>query len=133
MAELSTSDVRHFEELLRARRETLREVLHAELIATRRDGYLEIAGQVQDVADESIAALLMGIDLSGRERELEEMHDLEGALERIAQGSYGVCIECRTQIDRERLDAYPTAKRCIFCQQRHERERNRGRDGTPSL
>jgi len=133
MADLTPADVRHFEKQLRARRETLSEVLRAELVATRREGYLDIAGQVQDVGDESIATLLMGIDLSGRERELEEMHDLEGALERIAQGSFGICIECRSPIDRERLDAYPTGKRCIFCQQRHEQEKNRGRDGTPSL
>ena len=41
----------------------------------------------------------------------------------IAAGRYGVCIDCGTAIDFKRLEAYPTAKRCIACQQRRERTR----------
>ena len=47
-------------------------------------------------------------------------------------GAYGKCVDCGDAITYERLDAYPTAKRCITCQSRHENRRG-GRDATPSL
>jgi RNA polymerase-binding transcription factor DksA len=33
-----------------------------------------------------------------------------------------VCVRCREPIRRARLDVYPTAKRCLSCQEIHERE-----------
>jgi RNA polymerase-binding transcription factor DksA len=133
MTDLSPADVRGFEQRLRDRRDALREILRAELLATRREEYLELAGQVHDIGDESIAELLLGVDLAGRERELLEMQDLEAALARVRQGTFGACIACRSDVTRERLEVYPTAKRCLLCQQRYEQTRNGGRDGTPSL
>jgi RNA polymerase-binding transcription factor len=133
MSDLTPADVRRFEQQLRARRESLREILHAELVATRRDEYLELAGQVHDIGDESVAELLMGVDIAGRERELQEMHDIETALARLGQGNYGTCTDCRSDVTRERLEVYATAKRCLLCQQAYEQKRHGGRDHTPSL
>ena len=47
----------------------------------------------------------------------------EQAQARIAAGTYGTCIECGRPIGRKRLEAYPTAKRCIEDQQRREKLR----------
>jgi len=44
------------------------------------------------------------------------------ALERLESGEYGVCIICGDDIPIERLMATSTAVRCVFCQERHERE-----------
>ena len=87
---------------------------------------------VHDAGDESFAELVRGIKLTNRARELEEIQDVEAALERITNGAYGACVECHDDIAHERLDAYPTAKRCITCQSRRENRRG-GRDATPSL
>jgi DnaK suppressor protein len=51
-----------------------------------------------------------------RQRLLVEVQDIEVALARIADGSYGVCIDCGGEIDRARLKADPTVKRCPPCQ-----------------
>jgi RNA polymerase-binding transcription factor DksA len=133
MSDLSPADVREFERRLRERRDALREIIRAELLATRREEYLELAGQVHDIGDESIAELLMGVDLAGRARELTEMQDIEAALTRIERGTFGVCTDCHSDVTRERLEVYPTAKRCLICQQRYEQRRNGGKDGSPSL
>jgi DnaK suppressor protein len=45
---------------------------------------------------------------------------------RIATGQYGVCIDCETNIPFERLNAYPTAKRCLTCQQHYESGGDKG-------
>jgi len=42
------------------------------------------------------------------------------ALERIKDGSYGVCDSCGQQIEPERLDAMPATSLCIECKRREE-------------
>jgi RNA polymerase-binding protein DksA len=47
--------------------------------------------------------------------------DIDGALARVEDGSYGECEECENQIPIARLRAIPTARRCVECQQAVER------------
>lgn len=132
MAGLSDKLLQHFEQRLAHRREELREIIRQELASTQREDYTELAGMVHDAGDESFAELLRGVNLTNRARELEEMQDVEAALERIKNGVYGTCVDCGDDIGQDRLEAYPTAKRCIACQNRRENRRG-GRDATPSL
>ena len=132
MPELSEKQLQQLEQRLRNRREELRGIIHAELASSQQEDYSELAGMVHDAGDESFAELLRGINLTTRARELEEIQDVEAALERIKNGAYATCADCGDAITYERLDAYPTAKRCITCQSRHENRRG-GRDATPSL
>lgn len=48
------------------------------------------------------------------------LHDVEAALERMAEGRYGGCHRCRRPVDRERLMIVPHARYCARCQ--HLRE-----------
>ena len=43
------------------------------------------------------------------------------ALQRIADGTYGRCIECGDEIPHERLVVNPTAERCFLCQEHFEK------------
>lgn len=54
------------------------------------------------------------------ERESAELVAIDDALKRIADGSYGLCLECGAQIATARLHANPTALRCVGCQGRAE-------------
>ena len=132
MPDLSEKQLQQLERRLRKRREELRDVIHAELASSSQQDFTELAGMVHDAGDESFAELLRGINLATRARELDEIRDVEAALERIKNGTYNVCVECGGEVTYDRLDAYPTAKRCITCQSRHENRRG-GRDATPSL
>ena len=49
--------------------------------------------------------------------------DIEAALERMDAGTYGQCTDCGVTIPPARLNAYPTAKRCIDCQTVAEQHR----------
>ena len=57
----------------------------------------------------------------------EELRDIDAARGRLAQGIYGTCVDCGLGIPYARLRAFPTAKRCLSCQQRHEQARRRSR------
>lgn len=63
---------------------------------------------------------------TGRERYADlvgEVRDIVAAEERVAAGRYGICIDCGDDIGYERLKAYPSAKRCLSCQQHREKTR----------
>jgi RNA polymerase-binding transcription factor DksA len=47
------------------------------------------------------------------------LEQITGALRRIAEGSYGRCEKCGTQIPGERLEVLPHARFCVPCQQKH--------------
>ena len=52
-----------------------------------------------------------------QEHDIEELEATELALQRIAQGTYGICLACETAIPVTRLLAFPSASRCIECQE----------------
>ena len=47
--------------------------------------------------------------------EIKEVHQIQGALRRIAEGTYGICVQCGADIDPKRLKALPIATRCTSC------------------
>jgi DnaK suppressor protein len=47
--------------------------------------------------------------------EATEIHQIEAALKRISEGTYGTCAKCGELIDPRRLKALPTAATCISC------------------
>lgn len=55
------------------------------------------------------------------ERESAELVAIDGALQRIADGSYGLCVDCGVGIATARLHASPTALRCVGCQEKTEK------------
>jgi len=55
------------------------------------------------------------------ERDQSTLREIDEALGRIEEGSYGQCEGCAEPINRERLRAVPHARNCIECQRRAER------------
>ena len=98
---------------------------------TRAERYGEVAGEVPDHGDESVASLIADLDQAELSRDVDELRDLEAAHERIANGDYGVCVDCGRDIGFERLRAAPSAIRCIACQTLHEK--TFAGPGNPSL
>lgn len=50
----------------------------------------------------------------------EEIEEIDAALDRIREGTYGACDECGRHISQERLRAIPYARLCIPCKQVEE-------------
>ena len=64
------------------------------------------------------------------ERESAELIAIDAALQRIADGSYGLCVDCGVAISTARLHANPTALRCVDCQSRLEQAQGGARPAT---
>lgn len=124
-------DIPYFERKLRERSAALREEIRGTLLRGSKEQYADIAGRVHDLHEAALADLLVHVRLAEIMRDIEELRDIDAALRRMTTGSYGTCIRCGEPIAIARLEAYPTAKRCLACQRIHERER--ATPPTPSL
>lgn len=103
------------------RRETLLKELLEDAGRAREELYSTLAGSVPDTADQAVADLLSDLDQAELSRDLQELRDLEAARARLADGTFGRCVDCGREIEFERLQVCPTAVRCFECQRLHER------------
>jgi RNA polymerase-binding protein DksA len=131
MAAFTADEAAQIKQILEKRRQLLLEEIRDELARSGEQHYVDLAGRVPDLGDESVADMLVDLDAAIVDRQIVEMRDVEAALKRLAAGDYGACVDCGTEIPFERLRAYPTASRCVSCQS--VREKTFAREGTPSL
>ncbi len=92
---------------------------HSELARENQADALELAGTddgVKDVADMSVQDVSQEIEYRLSERASQTVADIDQALLRIDEGSYGVCARCGKEIPERRLDAVPTARYDAECQ-----------------
>ena len=75
-------------------------------------------GDDADIASDTIDRSLLN---SLGEADQTRLLMIDRALDRITQGTYGVCLMCGTSIPEERLEAMPSAALCIECQTKEER------------
>lgn len=98
----------------RSRLTGLRDELNRSLAGERETSSLqELSSEDQHPAD-------LGTETFNRERDLgtlesleEELDEVERALERLEQGTYGVCVACGRPIPPERLEALPATPFCV--------------------
>ncbi|MBT9613855.1 MAG: TraR/DksA family transcriptional regulator [Burkholderiales bacterium] len=102
-----------------------------ELAASDQEHFQDIAGRVHDQGEASVADMLADLGAAMIDRHIHEIRDIEAAKRRMQDGVYGVCVDCGADIDLARLNAYPTARRCIECQGVHEKQF--AQTGHPSL
>lgn len=83
----------------------------------RKEGYEDLLSGTADAGDESLAMLVTDIANAEVARDAAELQDIVAAEARLSAGTYGACIDCGAPVPYARLAAYPTAKRCLRCQQ----------------
>jgi DnaK suppressor protein len=86
---------------------------------------------VKDSVDMSLQDVNREIAFRLGERESQMVADIDQALLRMDEGTYGQCPRCGKPIDERRLEALPTARYDAACQA--EIEANQGLDDAPTL
>ena len=76
---------------------------------------------IQDIGDEAANIYNKQILLSLNENERMRLQELDESLDRIGNGSYGICEECGEPIGIKRLEARPIAKYCVPCKTQLEK------------
>ena len=81
---------------------------------------------MEESDDWAVADLETALDVAEVSRDAGELREVESALVRIKDGTYGECVECGANIPYARLAANPSAARCIACQEKLEASQRRG-------
>jgi RNA polymerase-binding protein DksA len=121
MNQLSEEQLDTLKKQLIETRQQLRSEIRDELLKADAEQYGDLAGQVHDPADESVADLLVDTNITVVSRYIGELREVEAALQRMEMGSYGLCEECGGEIPFERLKVQPTALRDVEHQERFEK------------
>jgi DnaK suppressor protein len=109
---MEASKLEHFKQLLLA--ELPR---HAQQVSDDQSAALDAAGEdAKESADASMKDVTQEIALKLGDQESQMVADIDQALLRIEEGSYGVCTRCGKPIDERRLEAMPTARYDAACQ-----------------
>lgn len=116
---------------LNERAAQLRQEIRDTLARSNDETHVRIAETVRDEGDDSFSDLIVDLNFADIDRDAQELRRIDGALVRLKDGSYGRCEDCDQPIAQARLDAEPTASRCIACQERYER--THASPNTPTL
>ena len=78
---------------------------------------------ISDVLDDEtpVADGDVGTQLILIERAEERLGEVDAALDRVANGTYGYCVHCSVDIPLQRLRALPAAKTCVECSDQYSR------------
>ncbi len=111
---------------LRSRQRELRADVAAKLRTQDDPRLVGLRNQMEDTDDWAAADAMAAQDIALVSRDLAELANVEQALARMADATYGECVDCASPIPYPRLAAYPAARRCVACQELEEkRERSR--------
>ena len=96
--------------------------LHEEHSGTIDEETEEISGTSDNhLGDTATATLNREIDYTLEENAGQVLGEIDAALKRLDDGTYGTCVRCGRPIGEERLEARPWALLCIDDQRRQER------------
>jgi DnaK suppressor protein len=76
---------------------------------------------IQDIGDEAANIYNKQILLSLNENERMRLQEVDESLDRIENGTYGICEECGEPIGLKRLEVRPVAKYCVPCKTKLEK------------
>jgi DnaK suppressor protein len=96
--------------LTQEQRDALRQQLEARAFALRGE-----------IGDDARADLNAEPEMAALARDVAELRDVEQALAALARPDFGLCAACGNVIPYSRLQANPSAARCVACQEQLER------------
>ena len=127
---LTDDELRELQILINERRKELTRDIDQGVARARDDNFTAVGGEARDAGDEATASLVFDTDNAETRRDIEELQTLDAALRRMAEGTYGICIDCGDEIPFERLRVNPGAVRCVRCQSVYEKTHTRPSEPT---
>jgi DnaK suppressor protein len=118
---MNSPNPRDVKSRLHERAAQLRGEIQHTLERSADETHVRIAEQARDAEDDSFSNLIVDLNLAEVDRDADELRRIDGALARLSEGSYGLCEHCGQRIPEARLQAEPTALRCVRCQELYEK------------
>ncbi len=118
--ELSESQLALLENQLREQQAELRAEVQGERAESDSERDRRSAREVQDRGDEANTDQWREANAAMIDHHVDEISGIQAALSRVDSGTYGLCVDCGESIGFQRLQAYPSANRCLECQSKAE-------------
>jgi len=100
----------------------MREKLLSEISGTRIPESLTASSEIGDLVDQAGDERDRELSLLLTDRDKEKLLAINEALDKLKEGTYGICEECGDKIGQGRLKVMPLAKYCVNCQSKIEKE-----------
>jgi DnaK suppressor protein len=101
--------------LVTQQEELLRVVTNSE-----RDGREADEEGTQDIADKAVNSYTKEFLFHQSDENRRVLQMVNEALERLKNGTYGLCVSCQREVQVKRLEAVPWARHCIECQEKQD-------------
>jgi RNA polymerase-binding protein DksA len=111
--------------LLKKKEEVNAEIKHISedtLKKSQKDASGDISGYTYHMADVATDNYDREFSLGLASKDRKSLYELEDALKRIEDGTFGVCLDCGNLIAKTRLKVVPQARLCIKCQEKREKK-----------
>lgn len=110
--------------ILKIKEKILDEIKHISedtLKKSQKDASGDISGYTYHMADVATDTYDREFSLGLASNERQSLYELDEALKKIEEGTFGVCEECKILIAKTRLKAVPFARLCLKCQEKKEK------------
>lgn len=132
-ARMTKPELKFFENLLNEKKETLiQELGYLEdntMRLSSKEGAGDLSSHAYHLADHATETQDREQAFHMASREGKYLFYIEEALDRVRNGTFGVCKKCGKLIPKPRLEAVPTAKMCIDCKTKQERAAQAAAEG----
>ena len=108
-------------EMLLHKKAQIRDRIVGELGEKMTEDIVSTLGPAMDEGDWSALEISRDLDYGLLTMFTKTLKNIEHAIDRLDEGSYGVCEECGMDIGEKRLQAMPFARYCLACQQESEK------------
>ena len=113
--------------ILKRKDDALEEIRHISedtLKKTQKDAAGDLSGYTYHMADLATDTYDREFSLGLASNERNLLYEIDDALKKIEDGSYGICEECKILITKTRLKAIPYTRLCLKCQKLQENKRS---------
>jgi DnaK suppressor protein len=110
--------------ILKKKQEVLDEINHISedtLKKSQKEASGDISGYTYHMADVATDTYDREFSLGIASNERKLLYELDDALKKVEEGTFGICEECKLLITKNRLRAVPHARLCVKCQEKREK------------
>jgi RNA polymerase-binding transcription factor len=106
----------YYKKKLQSRREELLKTI----ARTEEEGRAADEDPTVDLADKAANSYTKEFLFGQNNADRSTLQLIDEALERIRNSTYGVCVNCESELQHKRLEAVPWARHCTLCQEKQE-------------
>jgi RNA polymerase-binding protein DksA len=123
---LTKKELKEFKKLILRRKEEIiddiRNISEDTLMKSQKEASGDLSGYTYHMADVATDNFVREFSLDRASNERQSLYELDDALKRIEEGTYGVCEDCKGLIAKNRLKAIPHTRLCVKCQEKREKK-----------